>query len=201
MEINSFGNIAGRLARNPLGIIALAFVLVYGITGLAATSNNFSVDQREVLTWFLVIYPCVVILVFYRLVSRHHEKLYAPSDFNDERNFMASIEAKIEQSPKLNHIEELTNQIKEEIDNQPLYKYMKLSESGKVMVLQLYDKKTVRFDDFTTIYSKDYEETQHQARALNMYGWCDLENDQVTITAQGAADIGTFEDICYGRMR
>jgi hypothetical protein len=201
MTIKQFGSIAGRLARNPLGIIALAFVLVYGITGLAATSNNFNVGQREILTWFLVVYPCVIIFVFYLLVSRHHEKLYAPSDFNDETNFMAAIESKIEQSPKLNHIEELTNQIKQEIDNQPLYKYMKLTESGKIMVLQLYDHKTLRFDEFTITYSSDHGETQHQAKMLNSYGWCDLEKDQITITDQGKKDIGTFEDICYGRMR
>ena len=39
--MNDFGDIAIRFARNPLGIIGLAFVLVHGIMGYTASSDFF----------------------------------------------------------------------------------------------------------------------------------------------------------------
>ena len=37
------------------------------------------------LVLFLVSFPVLIMSVFYRLVTKHHTKLYAPSDFLDGR--------------------------------------------------------------------------------------------------------------------
>ena len=104
--LKTFGEIAVKLARNPLGIIALVLVLVYGIAGMVATSSGFEANERYIIVWFVVLFPVFVVVTFYLLVSRHHSKLYAPSDFSDEEHFMKSLESKIAQSPKISNIEE-----------------------------------------------------------------------------------------------
>ena len=86
-----FGETAIKLARNPLGIIALFQVLIYGIAGyVTAKVDTNNPNLLIPLVWFLVIFPIIVLVVFAYLVIAHHEKLYAPSDFTDEENFMRS---------------------------------------------------------------------------------------------------------------
>ena len=83
----SFENTARRLARNPLGIIALFIVLVYGIAGLVTFSSGVR-ETIEPLIYFLVFFPVLVLVVFTRLVTKHSDKLYGPGDFANEDNFM-----------------------------------------------------------------------------------------------------------------
>ena len=87
--LGRFGETAQRLSRNPLGIIALLIVLVYGIAALilGVSSQNLQANERIPLVWFLVIFPVLILVAFYRLVAYHHVKLYAPQDFADEDGF------------------------------------------------------------------------------------------------------------------
>lgn len=88
-QVRSFGEIARQLARNPLGIIALFIVLVYALASLVTiNAGNLTLTERLPLIYFLILFPVVVLVVFVWLVIRHSEKLYGPSDFRDERNFM-----------------------------------------------------------------------------------------------------------------
>lgn len=87
--VESFGQTAKGLARNPLGIIALFIVLVYGLAALVtAFTGSLSPAERLPLIWFLVIFPILVLGVFSWLVSRHSGQLFAPSDFRDEENYI-----------------------------------------------------------------------------------------------------------------
>ena len=91
-SIQSFAEIARRLARNPLGIIALFIVLVYGIASLVTVSTEgWETNERLPLIYFLVFFPVLVLTVFGWLVSRHSDKLYAPSDFTNEENYMKLV--------------------------------------------------------------------------------------------------------------
>lgn len=84
-----FVDAAKGLARNPLGIIALFIVLVYGFASLVtAFAGAFSHDERLPLIYFLVIFPVVVLGVFAWLVSTHSGKLFAPADFKNEENYV-----------------------------------------------------------------------------------------------------------------
>lgn len=84
-----FGDTAKSLARNPLGIIALFIVLVYGFASLVtAFASSFTVSERIPLIYFLVTFPILVLGVFAWLVSRNSGKLFAPSDFKDEENYV-----------------------------------------------------------------------------------------------------------------
>jgi len=87
--VESFGEISKSLARNPLGIIALFIVLVYGFASLvAAFANSLTLAERLPLIYFLVIFPFIVLGVFAWLVSKHSGKLFAPSDFKNEENYV-----------------------------------------------------------------------------------------------------------------
>lgn len=87
--VNSFGQTAKGLARNPLGIIALFIVLIYGLAALVtAFASSLTANERLPLIWFLVIFPVLVLVAFSWLVSKHSGKLFAPSDFKNEDNYV-----------------------------------------------------------------------------------------------------------------
>lgn len=87
--LSEFAAEARDLARNPLGIIALFIVLIYGFASLVlGFSDRLRDAERTVLVWFLVLFPPVVLVTFAWLVSRHHTKLYAPSDYRDDATFI-----------------------------------------------------------------------------------------------------------------
>lgn len=80
---------AKSLARNPLGIIALFIVLVYGLASLvAAFAGSFTHEERLPLVYFLVLFPPLVLIVFAWLVSNHSGKLFSPADFKNEENYV-----------------------------------------------------------------------------------------------------------------
>jgi CheY-like chemotaxis protein len=88
-QVKTFGDTAKSLARNPLGIIALFIVLVYGLAAFVTTfAGSFSPSERLPLIYFLILFPVLVLGVFSWLVSRHSGKLFAPSDFKDEDNYV-----------------------------------------------------------------------------------------------------------------
>ncbi|MEO5886176.1 MAG: response regulator [Anaerolineales bacterium] len=85
----NFGQTAKSLARNPLGIIALFIVLIYGVAGLVtAFASSLTASERLLLIWFLVIFPVIVLVVFAWLVSKHSGKLFSPGDFKNEENYV-----------------------------------------------------------------------------------------------------------------
>jgi len=91
--LNEFGKTAQKLARNPIGIIALFIVLVYGFATLLLgySGEKLSEQQRWAMIWFVIFFPVLVLFVFYRLVTKHHHKLYAPSDYPDPKDFLHSL--------------------------------------------------------------------------------------------------------------
>ena len=64
--------------------------MVEGIASFVIVQSMLEKNQNTILVWFIVLFPCLVLVVFYLLVTKHHEKLYSPSDYRDEQNFMKS---------------------------------------------------------------------------------------------------------------
>lgn len=88
-DLKSFGETAKGLSKNPLGIIALFIVLVYGFASLVtAFAGSFSATEKLPLIYFLVLFPVLVLGVFSWLVSCHSNKLYSPSDYKNEENYI-----------------------------------------------------------------------------------------------------------------
>jgi hypothetical protein len=83
---------AKGLAKNPLGIIALFIVMIYGFAALTlGATNHLTESERLPLAWFLVIFPVIVLGTFGWLVSQHHEKLYAPADYRNDQDFWNGV--------------------------------------------------------------------------------------------------------------
>lgn len=87
-EIRGFGSIAIQLAKNPLGIIALFIVLVYAIAGTVVSIEKPESIESNMGMGFVVVFPFVVLLAFYRLVTHHHPKLYDPSQIVQHDKFV-----------------------------------------------------------------------------------------------------------------
>lgn len=81
------------LVKNPLGIVALFISLIYGFANLllGATVSSLTENERVPLIIFIVLFPVVVLGVFYLLVTRHHGKLYAPGDYKDDKSFLRTL--------------------------------------------------------------------------------------------------------------
>lgn len=81
------------LVRNPLGIVALFISLIYAFANLllGVTVSSLTEQERYPLIIFIVLFPVVVLGVFYRLVSKHHGKLYAPGDYKDDQSFLRTL--------------------------------------------------------------------------------------------------------------
>jgi len=84
---------AKDFARNPLGIIALFVSLIYGFANLLLSSavKELTEGQRWPLILFIVGFPFIVLATFYKLVTKHHGKLYAPGDFKDDQAFLRTL--------------------------------------------------------------------------------------------------------------
>ncbi|NOG83897.1 MAG: hypothetical protein D8M57_19820 [Candidatus Scalindua sp. AMX11] len=112
-----FSQAAQKLSRNPLGIIALFIVLVYGIAALVlgVSSDNLQPNERLPLIYFLVFFPFIVLVAFYSLVSKYHVKLYAPNDFQDKEGFFRAL-SPLEQKQKLDEeIKSIEEEVKPDI--------------------------------------------------------------------------------------
>jgi len=76
--------------KNPIGIIGWFLVLVEAIAALVVIQSSLNDTLNTILVLFIVLFPCLVLWIFYCLVTKHHEKLYSPSDYKNEDNFVKS---------------------------------------------------------------------------------------------------------------
>jgi hypothetical protein len=198
-----FGDTATKLARNPLGILALFQVLIYGIAGYVTANIGASGSELlQPLVWFLIIFPMVVLGVFTYLVIAHHRKLYAPSDFANEDNFMRAVERGLKQSPTIAELEGITEAIRIEIDSVPMFQFAKLPSMGQCFVKRLYHANEVKIDE----YSKDLDackipplkETIEVLKSnLN---WIEVDGEKVSLTPKGKEALDSFIELTIPRL-
>ena len=84
---------AKDFVKNPLGIIALFISLIYGFASmlLGSAAGKLSESERWPIIGFIIIFPGIVLHTFYRLVTMHHGKLYAPGDFRNDLSFLKTL--------------------------------------------------------------------------------------------------------------
>lgn len=93
MDLPLFTKSAKDLSRNPLGIITIFIVLVYGFACLlfGFSASDLASSERNPIIWFVVLFPVLVLVLFGWLVSNHHDKLYGPTDYRDDNSFLQTI--------------------------------------------------------------------------------------------------------------
>lgn len=85
--LNKLGD-NNNFSKNPIGVIGIFLVLTEFIASIVIVESTLNTVQNTILVIFIVLFPCLVLFAFYLLVTRHHEKLYSPSDYKDEKNFV-----------------------------------------------------------------------------------------------------------------
>ena len=75
-----------RKISNPLTIIAI-------FAGLAEISGTVVLpflegDSQAIYLWFLMLFPVLLVVLFFITLNFNYKVLYAPSDFQDEDNFL-----------------------------------------------------------------------------------------------------------------
>lgn len=91
MAGSSLGEHAVKLAKTPLGIIALFVLLAEVIAAMVVgTSSNLSESNQTILVVFITAFPVLVVGMFWHLVVNHNVKLYAPSEFPNHSDFLAA---------------------------------------------------------------------------------------------------------------
>ncbi len=207
-DINSFGKVAHRLSRNPLGIIALFLVLVYSVAALVTTTSSLDHNSRTLFVYFLIIFPFLVLLTFYLLVTRHHDKLYSPSDFSNETNFMKALELGLSQSRSFTELKNLTTTIQEEIMSQPLYKHTRLPIVGQLLLKRLEVEQKVNTGEFRDTmhdYATDSEMNEIFRILKDEYKWVEItggpnpSKEMIILSPKGKKEVGTYIELTIPR--
>ena len=77
--------------KNPLTVIAI-FAGTAEISGTAVLPF-LGANSQEIYLWFLMLFPFALITLFFITLNWNHKVLYAPSDFQDEDNFVNILRA------------------------------------------------------------------------------------------------------------
>lgn len=75
--------------KNPLTIIAI-FAAIAEISGTIVLPFIDQANQAKYV-WFLMVFPVLLILLFFLTLNFNHKVLYAPSDYQNEDNFLQSL--------------------------------------------------------------------------------------------------------------
>lgn len=72
--------------NNPLTIIAI-------FAGLAEVAGTIALgflngETQQIFIWFVMLFPAVLVALFFLTLNFNAKVLYAPSDFKDEKNFL-----------------------------------------------------------------------------------------------------------------
>ncbi|MFG0353547.1 hypothetical protein ACF8LD_04875 [Pseudomonas sp. zbq_5] len=72
--------------KNPLTVIAI-------FAGIAETSGTIvlpllDANVQGTFVWFLMLFPCLLIAMFFGVLYMKHHVLYAPSDFQEDKSFV-----------------------------------------------------------------------------------------------------------------
>jgi len=151
-QLTDLGNAAKGLAKNPLGIIALFIVMIYGFAALTLGASTHLVEaERQPLVWFLVAFPVLVLVTFGWLVSCHHEKLYAPGDFKTDDSFLRGLA----KSKHTAEVQEIQSQLKTKI-NEAVTEVANQGSGGNVPIdpeqlKRVIEKISEQIDSATTI--------------------------------------------------
>lgn len=97
--------------RNPLTIIAI-FAGIAEISGTAVLPF-ISDGNQGTYVWFLMVFPVLLVVLFFFTLNFNHKVLYAPSDFKNEENFFKSL-ASVSHAERAEKLQEEVREIEYE---------------------------------------------------------------------------------------
>src|SRR5659263_346797 len=78
-----------KAVNNPLTIIAL----FAGLAEIAFTVSLGLVDKplQTIFIWFVMVFPTLLVILFFTTLNFNPRVLYSPSDYKDEENFVNAL--------------------------------------------------------------------------------------------------------------
>ncbi|MDC3743191.1 hypothetical protein KDL21_19375 [Pseudomonas syringae pv. syringae] len=73
--------------KNPLTVIS-RFAAIAEVSGSIVLPFVES-ENQAMFIWFLMLFPVLIVTLFFATLNFNHKKLYAPSDYKNENHFMA----------------------------------------------------------------------------------------------------------------
>ena len=155
----SNGNTKGRgitLAKNPLGIISL---FVFFIEAIATVSLNIAIDSVYAghIVWFIILFPTMIVFLFFGTLWIKRESLYAPMDYSDPKTFQSllrPVEQKVDQiaaKQEAADVDPVTTELEDVFVT--LGKLIKLGDIRSAIELGRAYLKKNRFDESVEIFS------------------------------------------------
>jgi hypothetical protein len=85
-----------KAVKNPLTIIAI----FAGLAEICSTTVLPFIDKdiQQIFVWFIVIFPVLLVLLFFSVLNWNHTVLYAPTDYKNEDNFLKVKNKKIDEN-------------------------------------------------------------------------------------------------------
>ncbi len=139
---------------NPLTIIG-AFAIIAEISMTVALAA-VGPELRAIFIWFVMLFPVLLVLLFFVTLNFNHKVLYAPSDFKDDSSFMELATTKTAQESlekaegKLEVIQKQLNETKSG-DSTKITESLKgaLQEVSDNVVEAMESLQNIEFDDST----------------------------------------------------
>lgn len=82
--MNKYGHI-----KNPLTVVAI-FAGIVEVSGTIVLPSILPTNQATYM-WFLMIFPTLLVAIFFLTLNFNHTVLYAPSDFRDDQAFLDAL--------------------------------------------------------------------------------------------------------------
>lgn len=113
--------------QNPLTVIAIfaALAEVAGTVALALVNK----DLQIIFIWFVMLFPVLLLILFFITLNFNPKVLYSPSDFQDEENFLNVLIGRKELSIRF---EELNNQLATARDQIITHSLETVGTAGKI---------------------------------------------------------------------
>lgn len=140
------------LARSPLGIISL---FVFFIEAIATVSLGIAVKTQYVshVVWFIILFPTLIVFLFFITLWTKRECLYSPMEFRDDRSFLNLLNKvdRLEIKQRASEIDLATTELPEVYAT--LDRLIKLNDIyGAVQVGRAYLKQQ-RYEESVEIFS------------------------------------------------
>jgi hypothetical protein len=136
-----------------LGIIALFIVLVYALAALVAVASKLEGSQLTIIVIFLVLFPLIVLAVFYRLVTKHTKLLYGPSDLGPD-NFVQMHTARLAPAGNV-----------ERVESARLVTWLDADEKNRKLLTDWLIRKGLNISPTSFIYDPNYSKFHETAIA------------------------------------
>ena len=185
--------------RNPLTIIAIfAGIVEVGATSVLPFVNP---ELQKPFLWFLMLFPTLLVAVFFLTLNFNSRVLYAPSDFSNENNFMCALEKGLSKSPQIADLQHITATIRGEVDGLPMFQFARLPTIGQCFVKRLYHAKKLSLDEYAK--NSDEKTKLELKRTADILagdlGWARTSGNIVELTDKGATDLASFIELTIAR--